>query len=141
MVDMLKHVVREGLSADMTFSKGQVGGKTGTTNDYKDGWFVGFTPSIVVATWVGGDQQWIRFNSITDGQGAVMARPYFLKFLNAIESDKNISYSWKTAYTEPQEKLIEVDCSKYTGSGNKADGQEVEVKKPKADLLDDEEFQ
>jgi hypothetical protein len=61
--------------------------------------------------------------------------------MTAIESDKKIDYVWKGSYSEPEEKLIEVDCSKYTGSGNKGSSQEVEVKKPKADLLDDEEFQ
>ncbi|HMP31360.1 MAG TPA: penicillin-binding transpeptidase domain-containing protein, partial [Saprospiraceae bacterium] len=140
MVNMLQHVVNENIQMNMPISAGKVAGKTGTTNDHKDGWFVGFTPSMVVATWVGGDQQWIRFNSIADGQGAVMARPFFVKFINAIETDKNINYVWKKDYFEPQEKLIEIDCSKYTGSNlNQTEG--FEVKKPKEDLLDDEEFQ
>lgn len=139
MVNMLQHVVNEKVQLK-NIGGGKVAGKTGTTNDHKDGWFVGFTPSMVVATWVGGDYQWIRFNNIADGQGAAMARPFFVKFMNAIESDKSIKYAWKSDFFEPEEKLIEIDCSKYTGSSLDS-GDDFEVKKPKADLLDDEEFQ
>ncbi|MBK8389736.1 MAG: hypothetical protein IPL23_10860 [Saprospiraceae bacterium] len=72
IVDMLKYVA----SIIQPRVKSVVAGKTGTTNDYKDGWFVGFTPNIVVATWVGGDHEFIRFNTLADGQGSVMARPF-----------------------------------------------------------------
>jgi penicillin-binding protein 1A len=140
MVNMLQHVVNENIQLNMPISAGKVAGKTGTTNDHKDGWFVGFTPSMVVATWVGGDHQWIRFNNIRDGQGAAMARPFFVNFMTAIETDKNIKYVWRKDYFEPEEKLIEIDCSKYTGTIHTS-SEGYNVKKPKEDLLDDEEFQ
>jgi penicillin-binding protein 1A len=109
IVDMLKYV------ADIIQSKfkSQVAGKTGTTNDYKDGWFVGFTPDIVVSTWVGGDQEFVRFNTLADGQGAVMARPYFVKLLSKLEGDNRLGYGKNSVFMKPEEELIEIDCSKY----------------------------
>lgn len=109
IVDMLKYVV----SGIQNQFKSQIAGKTGTTNDYKDGWFVGFTPDIVVSTWVGGDQEFIRFNSLSDGQGAVMARPYFADFLKRLEKDGRFKYGQNSIFMRPEEELIEIDCSKY----------------------------
>jgi penicillin-binding protein 1A len=93
--------------------KSEVGGKTGTTNDYKDGWFVGFTPDLVVSTWVGGDQEFIRFNRLSDGQGAVMARPFFVNLMTKLEGDNRLPYGKNSVFMKPEEELIEIDCSKY----------------------------
>ena len=109
IVDMLKYVA----SVIQSKFKSQVAGKTGTTNDYKDGWFVGFTPEIVISTWVGGDQEFVRFNTLYDGQGAVMARPFFEKLLLKIENDNLLGFGKNTVFMKPEEQLIETDCSKY----------------------------
>lgn len=109
VVDMLKYVV-SGIQPQF---KSQIAGKTGTTNDYKDGWFVGFTPDIVISTWVGGDQEFIRFNRLSDGQGAVMARPFFSQFLKKLERDNRFNYGQNSVFMRPEEELIEIDCSKY----------------------------
>ncbi|NJN34287.1 MAG: penicillin-binding protein, partial [Saprospiraceae bacterium] len=77
MLQMLKYNVRS--APGIKTLKSEVGGKTGTTNDYRDGWFMGVTPKLVVGTWVGGEDQWIRFLRIEDGQGSAMARPFFSK--------------------------------------------------------------
>lgn len=109
IVDMLKYVA-EVIQGKF---KSQIAGKTGTTNDYKDGWFVGFTPEIVISTWVGGDQEFIRFNTLPDGQGAVMARPFFEKLLQKIESDNLLGFGKNSVFMKPEEEMIEIDCSKY----------------------------
>ena len=97
--------------------KSQIGGKTGTTNDYKDGWFMGVTPHLVVGTWVGGEDQFIRFLSIEDGQGSAMARPFFAKTLQKIE--KNVStYDASAQFVVPTGDLhITLDCSQYQETG------------------------
>jgi len=59
------------------------GGKTGTSNDHVDGWFMGITPHLVTGTWVGGSQNWVRFLNISDGQGGRMARPYYVGLMKA----------------------------------------------------------
>ena len=109
MVDMLKYTA-VGFGAN----KSQVGGKTGTTNDYVDGWFIGITPSLVVGTWVGGEDQWIRFNTLADGQGSVMAKPFFKAFLNRLENSPEVDYDASARFVTPEGGLdIETDCAKY----------------------------
>jgi penicillin-binding protein 1A len=110
MLDMLQHAGR----FIQPSLKSRVGGKTGTTNDYRDGWFMGVTPNLVVGTWVGGEDQWIRFKSIREGQGAVMARPIFVKFIQALEADRKTDFPIVTSFTKPEGELgITIDCEKY----------------------------
>ncbi|MCB0620285.1 MAG: penicillin-binding protein, partial [Saprospiraceae bacterium] len=108
MVEMLRYA-----SGGMGLES-QVGGKTGTTNDYVDGWFMGITPSLVVGTWVGGEDRWIRFLDLLYGQGAYMAKPYFKKVMQRLEKDEEADYD-KTArfHIPPGDLGIEMDCSKY----------------------------
>jgi penicillin-binding protein 1A len=82
MVNLLKGVVSG--AGGFGGIKSDVGGKTGTTNEHADGWFMGITPNLVVGTWVGGDDRWVRFRSLYYGQGARMARPIFSNFLKNI---------------------------------------------------------
>jgi penicillin-binding protein 1A len=109
MVDMLKYTA-VGFGAN----KSVVGGKTGTTNDYVDGWFIGITPSLVVGTWVGGEDMWIKFNTLADGQGSVMAKPFFKAFLNRLENSPDVDYDSSAKFVTPEGGLdIETDCAKY----------------------------
>ncbi len=64
-------------------------GKTGTTNDHADGWFMGFTPELVTGVWVGGDERNIRFRSFAHGQGARMAMPVFAYYMKDCIAHKN----------------------------------------------------
>jgi penicillin-binding protein 1A len=108
-VDMLKYT-----AVGFGDYKSTVGGKTGTTNDYVDGWFIGITPSLVVGTWVGGEDQWIKFNTLADGQGSVMAKPFFRAFLRRLENSTDVDYDPKTKFATPEGGLdIETDCAKY----------------------------
>ncbi|MBP7643529.1 MAG: transglycosylase domain-containing protein [Saprospiraceae bacterium] len=132
IVDMLKYVA----SIIQPRVKSVVAGKTGTTNDYKDGWFVGFTPNIVVATWVGGDHEFIRFNTLADGQGSVMARPFFESFLKKIEADPKCGLNTAEQFAEPADKLVETDCSKYVNLRPGYD--QTEVKTQKVDEVEEE---
>ena len=112
MVDMLKYNVKG--APGVNTLKSEVGGKTGTTNDYSDGWFVGVTPRLTVATWVGGDDRWMRFLNLGDGQGAKMARPIFAGFLQRLEKDPNSGYDYNARFVRPPGDLgIEIDCGAY----------------------------
>jgi penicillin-binding protein 1A len=109
---MLKYNVKA--APGISKLKSDVGGKTGTTNDYCDGWFMGITPGIVVGTWVGGEDKWIRFLNIADGQGSAMARPFFAKFMSKLESANLVSYDSNARFPEPEANLgIVLDCSQY----------------------------
>lgn len=99
--------------------KSDVGGKTGTTNDYVDGWYMGITPSLVVGTWVGGDDTWIRFLSLTQGQGSVMARPIYQRFLKKLEASENLDYDFNKRFFKPEGELgIVTDCDEYNKMHN-----------------------
>ncbi len=132
MVDMLQYAAK---FIQPKF-KTQVGGKTGTTNDYVDGWFMGITPDLVVGTWVGGDHPWIRFRTLADGQGGVMARPVFVNFLQKLESDPNVDFDPEKQFVVPEGDLgIEINCEVYDGIKRKF------LQEQKANEFEEEEFE
>ena len=111
MVDMLKNNV--GGSYKMGVET-EIGGKTGTTNDYADGWFMSVTPDLVTGVWVGGDDKWIRFLSLENGQGFIMARPIVQKFIQAIEKDSTVAFDKAAQFPLPPAGILEfIDCEKY----------------------------
>ncbi len=112
MVEMLKYNVKG--APGINTLKSEVGGKTGTTNDFSDGWFMGITPKLVVGTWVGGEDRWVRFLSLDDGQGAKMARPIFAIFMGKLEKDKASGYDSNAKFQKPPGDLgIEMNCTSY----------------------------
>ena len=136
MVDMLRNNVsgRYGLGI-----KSDAGGKTGTTNDYADGWFMGITPSLVVGTWVGGDDKWIRFLSLENGQGFVMARPIFQKFINGIEGDTTTGYDYTKEFRRPPLEYFKlIDCIRYKRLQPDEEKEQNKAKKKKKDEFEDE---
>lgn len=114
MVDML----RKASVFNLRGVQGPIGGKTGTTNDQTDGWYMGLTPELVVGTWVGGDSRWIRFRNLALGGGAHMAKPFFREFVKNAQADENIEWDLTRDFTRPRGELgIELDCEAYS-SGN-----------------------
>ncbi len=91
----------------------ETGGKTGTSNDHVDGWFMGLTPHLVTGTWVGGSQNWVRFLNISDGQGGRMARPYYVEFMKALEADPSIDLDIEKKFSVPLDVTITTDCEAY----------------------------
>lgn len=90
------------------------GGKTGTTNDFVDGWYMGITPDLVVGTWVGGEDPWIRFLSLDMGQGSYMAKPFFTSFITKLEADKDSGFQSDVNFVKPSGDIgIELDCEKF----------------------------
>lgn len=79
----------------------QTGGKTGTTNDNADGWFMAFTPDLVSGTWVGGEERYIHFNNMAQGQGASMALPIYGKFISKVYADPTLHYSQESRFEFP----------------------------------------
>lgn len=71
----------------------QMGGKTGTTNFNADGWFMGFTPELVSGVWVGGEERYIHFNNMAQGQGASMALPIYGKYISKVYADPKLPYT------------------------------------------------
>ena len=135
MVDMLKNNVGGGYKLGV---KTELGGKTGTTNDYSDGWFMSIAPDLVTGVWVGGDDKWIRFLTLDDGQGYVMAKPIAEKFLNAIEADSLADFDSEAKFPVPPLGYLDlVDCDKYKQQSVEEEQTQIELNK-RADEFDNE---
>ena len=72
--------------------EGDLGGKTGTTQNSADGWFMGITPNLVTGVWVGGEKRVIRFNTMTYGQGARMALPIWAYYMQGVQNESGTAY-------------------------------------------------
>ena len=104
MLTMLMSVVNSGTGARLRSQYGihaDVGGKTGTTDDNSDGWFMGFTPDLVTGVWVGGEERYIHFTSTAMGQGAEAALPILGYFLQGIYKDSELPYTQDTKFKFP----------------------------------------
>ena len=96
MLYMLKAVVDGGTATRLRYKfglKGEIAGKTGTTNNNSDAWFMGITPTLVSGCWVGADDRDIHFDNMTYGQGAAMALPIFAYFMKKVYADKQLDYN------------------------------------------------
>ncbi len=87
-----------------------IAGKTGTTQNQSDGWFMGMVPNLVTGVWVGGEDRAAHFRSITYGQGASMALPIWGVFMKKCYNDSSLSIS-KGAFQAPKNLRIPVDCN------------------------------
>lgn len=106
MLDMLRAVIDGGTGGRLRFRynlKGQMGGKTGTTQNNSDGWFMSFTPEIVAGAWVGGEERSIHFDTMAMGQGASMALPIHGLFYQKIYADKELKMSDNGVFNIPEE--------------------------------------
>ncbi len=86
-----------------------IAGKTGTTQNQSDGWFMGVVPNLVTGVWVGGEDRSTHFNSITYGQGATMALPIWANYMRDCYNNKDLHIS-KEEFTIPEKISIETDC-------------------------------
>ena len=105
MLVMLRAVVNEGTGGRVRRLgvKADMGGKTGTTNYNADGWFMGFTPSLVSGCWVGGEDRDIHFDSTSLGQGAAAALPIWAYFMKKVYADHQLGYSDKPQFAIPKD--------------------------------------
>jgi penicillin-binding protein 1A len=115
MVKMLESVVDSGTARRLRFRyglTGSIGGKTGTTQNQTDGWFMGITPNLVAGVWVGGRDRSVRFRSTALGQGANMALPIWGLFMKSVYADKSFNLI-KQAYFPALPDSLSIDCPQY----------------------------
>jgi len=104
MISMLRAVIDQGTGMRLRGKyamRGQIGGKTGTTQNNSDGWFMGVTPKLVSGVWVGGEDRDIHFDFTNEGQGANMALPIWGIFMKKVYSDKKLGYSESDTFGVP----------------------------------------
>jgi penicillin-binding protein 1A len=117
MTKMLQNVVDHGTGARLRYKfalEGDIAGKTGTTQQHADGWFIGYTPKLVAGAWVGAEDRRIHFRSLDMGQGASMALPIWGIFMNKVYKDKQFSYYWKIPFPKPSEEVMtKLSCADF----------------------------
>ncbi len=150
MVDLMKGVTEGGSGTRLrhTFNKDNklykevvtgypyeftnpIAGKTGTTQNQSDGWFMGMVPNLVTGVWVGGEERSIHFQSLSYGQGASMALPIWALYMKANYADDELEVS-REDFEKPEEMSINMDCSRIV----EEDGPQLEFD----DDLDDLDF-
>lgn len=113
MIYMLRNVLDHGTGVRARFKYGlkmPAGGKTGTTQNNSDGWFVGFTPSLVSGCWVGGEDRAIHFDRMADGQGASMALPIWALYMQKVLADESLPYDESEKFDVPASFDAEAGC-------------------------------
>ncbi|MDW5289056.1 penicillin-binding protein 1A [Formosa sp. PL04] len=108
-----------------------IAGKTGTTQNQSDGWFMGMVPNLVTGVWVGAEDRAVHFKTITYGQGASMALPIWGSYMKSCYEDKDLDIS-TAAFQEPEELTIRVDC--YDDSSSSANDDKTPNQDVPADL-------
>ena len=114
LLEMMKSTVKNGTASRLRTSyklQNEIAGKTGTTQDNKDGWFVGITPNLVTVTWVGNDDYNIGFKTTALGQGANTALPIFAKLYQKMNLDGTFDPITKSKFEETHENVLkDLDC-------------------------------
>lgn len=119
MLHLMKGVVESGTGVRLNYKyhlnqySTAIAGKTGTTQNNSDCWFVGITPKLATAVWTGGELRSIHFKNMTYGQGASMALPIFGYFMQHVYEDKALNF-YRGDFDSPSEPLsTELDCVKF----------------------------
>jgi len=123
MCELMKGVVQYGTGSRLRYRynlTNPIAGKTGTTQNNSDGWFIGFTPDLAAGCWVGGEDRAVHFNTTDQGQGASMALPIWGKFFQKVYADKTIKLSKRDFERPAKMSDIELDCSKYDDDNKQA---------------------
>ncbi len=113
MIYMMRSVVDGGTGGRIRRNYGlmmPMGGKTGTTQNNSDGWFMGYTPSLVSGVWVGGEDRSIHFDNIAEGQGASMALPIWALYMKKVLNDPNLGYLSNENFDVPATFNVNSGC-------------------------------
>ncbi|MBN1108933.1 MAG: transglycosylase domain-containing protein [Bacteroidales bacterium] len=124
MINLLQGVVQtgSGIRLRLTYSlMNQIGGKTGTSQEQSDGWFMGVTPNLVGGVWCGWEDRAIHFETLSEGQGANVALPIFALFLQKVYADPELGIMEADEFERPAGFNIELDCDKVKRAGSRRD--------------------
>ena len=121
MANLMQGVVNSGTGIRLRAKyglKGEIAGKTGTTNDQSDGWFIGYTPSLTAGVWVGAEDRQVHFESLTLGGGSNMALPIWGLFMQKVLADGTLGVYETDRFIAPPGVNLNLDCD-----GSDADAQ------------------
>jgi penicillin-binding protein 1A len=137
MCNLLEGVVSEGTGVRLRYKyklNNPMGGKTGTTQEHADGWFMGVTPELVGGVWVGAEDRSIHFQNLANGQGASMALPIWAKFLQKVYADTKLKIPQRD-FERPLGIAKRLDCSE----DSEKESENLEIKQTTSEE-EEEEF-
>ena len=125
---MMQNVINNGTGRSMLGYgvEGEIAGKTGTTNDNSDAWFMGYTPQLLAGAWVGCDDRFIRFNSTDLGQGSRAALPIWAYFYSKASKDKTLGIDRSAKFLKPENMSNDVIYDYLNSSNNVSPGAQGE---------------
>jgi len=94
--------------------EGELAGKTGTTQNQSDGWFIGLAPRLTAAAWVGGEDRAIHFDNLLLGSGTNMALPIYGEFLKRVYADSTLGITMEDEFERPLDFYVDMDCPNIT---------------------------
>jgi penicillin-binding protein 1A len=125
MLNLLQGVVQFGTGSNLRREPfnlfNQIGGKTGTTQNHSNGWFMGVTPNLVGGVWSGWEDQAIHFEALGEGSGAAMALPIMGKFLRKLYADPQLGIMEADEFERPSNFNMELDCNKVKKSNSRGE--------------------
>ena len=113
MANLMQGVVNSGTGVRLRAKyglKGEIAGKTGTTNDQSDGWFIGYTPSLTAGVWVGAEDRQVHFESLSLGGGSNMALPIWGLFMQKVMKDGTLGVYETDRFMAPPGIALNLDC-------------------------------
>lgn len=153
MLKLMQGVVEEGNAASLRYQYGltmDIAGKTGTTQDHADGWFIGITPNLVTGVWVGAESPLVRFRTLALGQGAATALPVWGDFMVSLTRDSRFK-AYRHSQFRPLPSFLEeqMDCDSFIDDSPEPEEEEgfsldnllerIFEKRDKGDEEDDEQ--
>jgi len=129
MVNLMQGVVNDGTAMRLRWKygiKGELAGKTGTTNDQADGWFIGYTPKLTGGVWVGAEDRQVHFESLALGGGSNMALPVWGIFMNKVLKDGTLGISEQDKFIAPVGMTLNLDCDGSDADAETSSGYDEE---------------
>jgi len=99
-----------------------IAGKTGTTQNQSDGWFIGLTPDLVTGVWVGAEDRAVHFRTLTLGMGTNMALPIWGYYMKSVYADESLNIS-QGEFEKPEGIPVELNCKAYNTGRNMFENQ------------------
>lgn len=113
MVNLMQGVVNEGTAGRIRWKyniQGPVAGKTGTTNDQADGWFIGYVPNLTAGVWVGAEDRQVHFESLALGSGSNMSLPIWGMFMQKVMADSTLNITPEDTFLSPPGLVLNLNC-------------------------------
>lgn len=130
MVNLMEGVVNEGTAGRLRFRyklEGPIAGKTGTTNDQSDGWFIGYTPRLTAGVWVGAEDRQVHFESLALGGGSNSALPIWGLFMQKVFQDGTLGVSPEDKFIAPPGLVLNLNCDGSDNDASASVSQEAET--------------